>query len=114
MVITRWPRAWSAALRRTVSVVFPLCFRPITATMGGRRIRLREPEVLGCIHVHEHHGGIAMTRDDVVGHPDDSYIVEESDHPSVIGIEAAFDGGHARRRVEAAQRLDAATRAALR
>src|SRR5688572_7253905 len=87
IVITRWPRACSAALRRTVSVVLPLCFRPITATMGGRRICLRQPEVFGRIHVHEDHGGIAMARDDIVPDACDPDVIEEADDAPVIRVE---------------------------
>src|SRR5688500_12364019 len=114
MVITRRPRALRAAVRRTARVVLPLCFRPITATIGGRRICLRKPEVIGRIHVHEEHGWIAMTRNDVVRDANDADVLEESDHTPVIRIEPALDSREACRSVERAQRLQSSSGPALR
>src|SRR4030095_15430520 len=93
IVITRRPRRWSSAQSRTVKVVCPLCFLPITATIGGRAMGLREDALLGRVDVHEEQGRVAVARD-LFGaessHPD---IVVEPDHAPVARGDPPLDCG---------------------
>src|SRR3954451_17912369 len=108
MVMTRCPRRWSSAPSRTVSVVLPLCFLPITATIGGRAMFLREDALLGRVDVHEETGWIAEARDVGHRHACDAHVVVETDDTSVVRRDAVLDSSHARGPVVGAQRLEPA------
>src|SRR5688500_9041006 len=94
MLITRCPRARSSAASRTVSVVFPLCFLPMTATIGGRCMLLRQPELVGRVHIHENHRRVAEARHHRRVEASDPDIVEEADDTAVIRIEPPLDRRH--------------------
>src|SRR5688572_33322813 len=111
IVITRWPRLTSSATRRTTSVVFPLCFRPMMDSIGG--VSLGERKVIGRVHVHEKDGGIAKASYLALRQPLDAHIVEEGDDAHVVRLEAPLDRRDARRRIICAQRLESAPRSAL-
>src|SRR5688572_10066208 len=110
MVITRCPRRCSSAARRTVTVVLPLCFLPITATIGGCRMCLREYAFLGCVDVHEQHGRITEPRHRVRADPGNAHVVVERDDTAIAGSDPSLDGFRAGRCVIRAERLDAAPR----
>src|SRR5688500_14588699 len=105
MLITRYPRDRSSAASRTVSVVFPLCFLPITATIGGRCMLLRQPELVGRVHIHEDDRRIAESPDGVGVEAGNAYLLEESDDAQVVGVESPLDRRHAQRIIVRAQRF---------
>src|SRR5688572_18358041 len=92
MVMTRCPRRCSSAESRTVSVVFPLCFLPITATIGGRGMGLREDALLWRVDVHEQEGRVAEPRNLGRGDARETHVVVERDHAAVTERYAPFDG----------------------
>src|SRR5687767_724394 len=96
MVITRCPRRWSSAQSRTVSVVLPLCFLPITATIGGRGMGLREDAFLGCVDVHEEKGRVTEPRDLRRGKSHQPHLIVECDDPPIPGGDASLDRRDAR------------------
>src|SRR5687767_5719125 len=104
IVITRWPRRPSSAVRRTASVVLPLCFLPMTATIGGRDMLLREGKIAGRVDVHEHDGRIAVPRDLGGWKPHEADILVERDHAAVARREPALDRRDAGRRIIRAER----------
>src|SRR4029079_5815075 len=99
MVMTRCPRRCSSAHSRTVSVVFPLCFLPITATIGGRAMSLREDPLLGRIDVHEENSRVAELCDVANAHARDTNVVVERDDATVTRCDAPFDRTDAGRRI---------------
>src|SRR6187551_2126914 len=114
MVITRCPRRCSSAQSRTVSVVLPLCFLPITATIGGRGMVLRERKLIRGVDVHEEALGIPEATHQLGVEPRQTNVIVEPDHSQVAAIDLPLDRGDTRWRVIRAQRLDAAARTTLR
>src|SRR5688572_2055631 len=114
MVITRAPRRCSSAQSFTVSVVLPLFFLPITATIGGRGMSLREDAFLWRVDVHEQKGRVAEPRNLRRRDARETHVVVECDHAAVTERDAPFDGRGARRSVVRAQGLEPASRVTLR
>src|SRR5687768_1391165 len=108
IVITRAPRRCSSAQSRTVSVVLPLCFLPITATIGGRGMSLRALALVGGVDVHEEKRRIAERRHDVRWYPHHVDVVIERDDATVAGRDPSLDRRDARRRIIRAQWLEPA------
>src|SRR5687767_10040497 len=113
MVITRCPRRCSSAASRTVSVVLPLCFLPITATIGGCRMCLREDPFLGCVDVHEDKSRLTIPRHLLGRNSRETDIVIKRDHPPVAARDATLDRARTRWRIVRAQRLQTTARIAL-
>src|SRR5688500_641302 len=96
MVITRAPRRCSSAQSFTVSVVLPLFFLPITATIGGRGMGLREDALLWRVDVHEEKGGVTEPRDLRRRNSREMHVVVEGDDAPVSASDPPLDGGRAR------------------
>src|SRR6478609_4162404 len=95
IVITRCPRRWSSAHSRTVRVVLPLCFLPITATIGGCAMGLREDALLGRVDVHEEQGRVAEAPHLFDVESRHANVVVEPDNAPVTRGQPPLDRRHA-------------------